>query len=222
MGEFADAGAVTSLAEAKPAESGAEPVEPEAPAVRSPYDVRTRVLRVLPWLLPLAVSVFGLHQLAVPDEVILKYAAYFAVCVVLPGVLLLRSLWRSTGNWAEDAGLGAAAGLAYELIGWAIFTAAGIEDYLIAWPALLLVVFVTSKRLHRYWRIAEPARLPLSWSWAVALFLTYSLVFGVYYFLDTTAVPPNGAGYYHDLVYHLSLVNEAQRSFPVAAAAGLG
>src|SRR5262245_47446780 len=140
MGESADAGAVSSLTEARPDSSG----PPPAARPGGPRTVLRTVLRTVPWVIPLVVGVIGLNRLGVPDAAILKYAAYFAFGVVLPGVLLLRSLWRSTGSWAEDIGLGAAVGLAYELAGWAIFTAAGIADYLIAWPGLVLVVFVTS------------------------------------------------------------------------------
>ncbi|HET6742377.1 MAG TPA: hypothetical protein VFH76_25710 [Kribbella sp.] len=63
---------------------------------------------LLPWLFPSLASIAGLLAIDVPLGAIVRYTFYFFVCVVLPGVLLMRAFWRSTGNWAEDAGLGAA------------------------------------------------------------------------------------------------------------------
>ncbi len=175
---------------------------------------RDPTLRFLPWLIPVTVIAGGLRFLDVQTGQIAVYGLYFLLGVVLPGILLLRALCGSTGSWPEDVGLGAAVGLVYELIGWALFTAIGVEGYLAAWPALVVVVFVAARPLHRYWRIGRPPRVPVAWHWGVALAVTLALLAGLYLGMAATVLPPNGKAFYSDLLYHLSMVNQAVHSVP--------
>jgi hypothetical protein len=171
-------------------------------------------MRFVPWLLPVAAIAAGLNSLDVRAGTIALYGGYFLLCVVLPGVLLMRALCGSTGSWPEDIGIGAAVGFAYELAGWALFTATGQQRYLMAWPALVLVMFVTVRPLHRHWRIGRPPRVPVAWHWCVALVITLAVFLGLYYGPASSGMPPNGVAYYPDLLYNLSLVNAAVRSVP--------
>ena len=180
------------------------------------YFVQARgpVMRFVPWLIPVISIVGGLRFLDVDTGPIVVYGLYFVLCIVLPGVLLMRALCGSTGSWPEDIGLGAAVGVAYELLGWALFTAVGWEGYLGAWPALVLVVFVTARPLHRCWVIGRPPRVPIAWHWGVAIAITIAVLVGLYLGMAGTQVPPNGVAYYPDLLYHLSMVNQAVHSVP--------
>lgn len=182
-------------------------VEPASPA-RSP------LLLLLPWLFPLAATLVGLLTIDVPLGAIARYAAYFAVCVVLPGVLLMRALWRSTGNWPEDVGLGAAVGCAFQLAGWALFTWLGWEQALVVWPLLVLAAFAALPPLRRHWRIAEPAPLPPAWSWVLSgclALLALAVTRGI---MANNPAPPDSISYYPDMLYHLSMVSELVRSVP--------
>ncbi|QNE22832.1 hypothetical protein F1D05_08295 [Kribbella qitaiheensis] len=170
--------------------------------------------RGLPWLVPLLVAVIGLLTVDVPVGAILRYLAYFGLAIVVPGVLILRALWRSTGNWAEDIGLGGAVGGTLQLIGWGLFTALGRQSWLIVWPALVIVAFAAVPGLRHHWRIAEPRPLPLLWTWGLvigAVLLLGGATFGV---MAYHPMPPNGTAYYPDLLYHLSMVNELTRAVP--------
>ncbi|QNE17894.1 hypothetical protein F1D05_08305 [Kribbella qitaiheensis] len=149
-----------------------------------------------------------------PLTAVLRYDGFFVVGVVLPGILVLRVVWRSTGNWAEDAGLGAPVGIVFQLAGWGIFTALGFEHWLVVWPTFLLAAFVVSPRLRRYWRIARPAPLPLSWSWAVAIAIALLTLAAVAGPLSYHLLPTQGTSLYQDLLYHLSMVHELMRSVP--------
>ncbi|MDX6239929.1 MAG: hypothetical protein QOG10_4744 [Kribbellaceae bacterium] len=186
--------------------------------LRALTPARTRVVsgvpRLMPWLIPLVIAVVALHTVDVPVATVARYALYFAGCVVLPGVLLMRAVWRSTGNWAEDVGLGAAVGFGYELAGWALFTALGWQSALVVWPLLVPACFAAVPKLRQNWRIAEPAPLPVLWSWGVALcvaVLVAALGFGT---MADNPLPPAGTFYYPDLLYHLSMVNELVRAVP--------
>ncbi|GAA1586762.1 hypothetical protein GCM10009789_45450 [Kribbella sancticallisti] len=175
----------------------------------------TRCLpRLLPWLLPLLLTIVALLSLDVPLGPIAKYTLYFALAVALPGILILRALWRSTGNWAEDVGLGSAVGATNQLVGWAIFTALGWQGWLAVWPALVLIAFGVVPRLRTYWRIAEPKPLPLFWTWGMAIAAAVLLGGTVLGVMSYHPAPPDGTSYYQDLLYHLSMLTELTRSVP--------
>ncbi|MGW1346977.1 hypothetical protein ACWCOV_38405 [Kribbella sp. NPDC002412] len=170
--------------------------------------------RLLPWLLPFLAAVLGLVAIDVPPGPIVKYGAYFALAIALPGTLLLRAAWRSTGNWAEDLGLGSVVGATWQLIGWALFTALGWQRWLIIWPALVLVTFASVRRLREHWRITQPAPLPILWTWGLAVATTVVLTATTLGVMAFHQLPPEGSSYYQDLLYHLSMVNELMRAVP--------
>ena len=170
--------------------------------------------RLLPWLVPFLVTLIALLSLDVSLGSIAKYGLYFALGVALPGILILRALWRSTGNWAEDFGLGSAVGATYQLVGWAIFTALGWQSWLVVWPVLTLVAFAAVPSLRTYWGIAEPKPLPLLWTWGMVIATTVMLGGTVLGAMKYHPAPPDGTSYYQDLLYHLSMLNELTRSVP--------
>ncbi|MET9316336.1 hypothetical protein ABZX12_31330 [Kribbella sp. NPDC003505] len=169
--------------------------------------------RSLPWLLPILVAAGGFASLGdVGVAPPVKYVVYFAGAIALPGTLLLRAVWRSTGNWAEDLGLGSVVGATWQLIGWALFTAAGLQDWLIVWPALVLIGFAVNGRQH--FRIAEPSPLPIAWTVGLAVSAAVMLGAATFGVMAYHPMPPHGEAYYPDLLYHLSMVHELTRAVP--------
>ncbi|MDX6295310.1 MAG: hypothetical protein QOH50_4385 [Kribbellaceae bacterium] len=170
--------------------------------------------RLVPWLIPVVVAFLGLVSIDVPILDAGRYALYFAACVVLPGVLLMRALWRSTGNWAEDVGLGAVVGVTYQMAGWAVFTALGWQRWLLVWPLFVLVCFAAIPALRRHWRIAQPRPLPLAWTWGLVVAASVMVGGATLGAMAYHPPPPSGTAYYPDLLYHLSMLNELIRSVP--------
>lgn len=173
---MSDRGTATGVAP-EPSREGVSPdsTVPAAPAPpqRGWLGIFRRILfwRILPWLTPALVAAEVLHRSGTPDRDTAVYAVYLAVAIVLPGTLVMRGLFGSRGNWPEDLGLGAAAGMVVQLAGWALAAATGLQLLLPIWPVLVVLPFLLVPRLRRHWRIAAPEPLPLAWSWGVALAL---------------------------------------------------
>lgn len=168
----------------------------------------------LVWLLPAATLYWVLAATGVGDGDILRYSAYFAGCVVLPGVLLLRAFAPGRRTWPEDVGIGIVVGLSFELAGWALFTAAGLQQWLVVWPAAVLVVFAAVPRLRGCWRAQDAPRLPLAWGATLALLLSATLLLFYGGTVSASPVPKYGGDYYQDMFWHLSIVHELGRSVP--------
>jgi hypothetical protein len=172
-----------------------------------------RLSAALPWLVPAVVLVVLLLATGTPAWDVLRYAAYFALAVLLPGTLVHRALRGSRGNLPEDLGLGGATGLLLLLGGWALAAATGLQSLLPVWPLLFVAPFLVVPRLRRHWRIAEPEPLPPAWSWALAGALTL-VVLWLWPAWRLAPLPPADALWYQDLGYHLALVHELTRSMP--------
>lgn len=149
-----------------------------------------------------------------PGVDIAKQVAYVVLGVVAPGTIVHRSLRGPRTTWLADLALGAATGLALELAAWAAFTALHVQQFLWAWPILtvpLLLVRSTRQRV-----LARPSQ---SWGpWlAGALGLACMLMVLLVYrgYMVDYPLPPAGAAYYPDLVWHMGLVHEATRSVPL-------
>ncbi|MCU7729740.1 hypothetical protein ODJ79_38990 [Actinoplanes sp. KI2] len=173
----------------------------------------SRLLSAAPWLIAVVTTVAVLVATGTPPVDILRYAAYFAVAVLLPGTLVHRALRGSRGNLPEDLGLGGATGLVLLLAGWALAAATGLQVLLPGWPLLIIALFLAVPRLRRHWRIADPQPLPATWSWAVAVAIALA-VLSLAPTWRSTPLPPADASWYQDLGYHLALVREMMRSMP--------
>src|SRR3954454_3597972 len=125
--------------------------------VRRPFLL---VLRVLPWLLVLAAWIVALRWQDTPMPDITAYVVYWALTIMLPGMLVHRALRGSRGNWPEDLGLGAITGLVLELAVWAISAAVGAQALLRWWAAPVVLLFLAVPALRRrHWWITEPKPL---------------------------------------------------------------
>ncbi|WP_306213031.1 hypothetical protein [Actinoplanes sp. RD1] len=159
-------------------------------------------------MLAVAVFVVALLLTDVGPAAVARYAAYFAVGVVLPGTLVHRA-FRGSGT----LGLGAATGLLVQLVGWALAAATGLQQVLWCWPLLVILVFVAVPPLRRHWRRPPGPGLPVLWHWAICGVLVLTVGWAASSWV-LVPVPPADASYYPDLLYHLALVHEMTRSMP--------
>ena len=172
----------------------------------------------MPWVLVAAVAVYSLLWVETPGADIARFAAYWVLCLALPGTLVFRALRGSRGNWPEDIGYGAAVGLILEGGVWAAASAVGELAWLRFWPVPLVVAFLAVRPLRRYWRTGERRNgerqpLPVLWSWGIAAAMIVAILW-IAGLLKRLPLPPADASYYPDLLYHLSLVRELMRPMP--------
>ncbi|WP_433826029.1 hypothetical protein ACQP2E_28500 [Actinoplanes sp. CA-015351] len=173
----------------------------------------TDLLRALPWLVVVAVLIGLLTWSNTPGVETLRYAIYWTLGVLVPGVLVFRALRGSRGNLPEDIGFGATAGIAVQLVGWAIFVGAGLESVLWIWPLLVLAVFAGVPKLRRHWRIEDPQPLPLAWSWLIAAVMVLAVAILGLGEWASNPLPPVTHSLFGDVYYHWA--NAAQLSHTI-------
>ncbi|GAA2488077.1 hypothetical protein [Terrabacter carboxydivorans] len=154
-----------------------------------------------------------------PGIDIAKQVAYVVLGVVAPGTIVHRSLRGPRTTWVADLALGAATGLALELAAWAAFTALHLQQALWAWPILTVPLLLVRSTRQRVLARPTPSDSSQSWGpWAgVALGLACMLMVLLVYrgYMVDYPLPPAGAPYYPDLMWHMGLVHEATRSVPL-------
>ncbi|WP_330439460.1 hypothetical protein OHB44_01875 [Micromonospora sp. NBC_00821] len=183
------------------------------PARRPARSLGSAVVATLPWSVLLAALPAAWSYTDVPAVDVLRYVAYWSLAVVLPGTLVHRAVRGGRGNLPEDLGFGAATGLLLELAAWVAAAATGQQHLLRWWPVPLVLAFLAVPRLRRHWRVGTRRPLPLAWHWSVVAVLLLVLLWAVAQW-RLVPLPPVNHGYYQDLLYHLSLVQELTRDLP--------
>jgi hypothetical protein len=172
------------------------------PGERTPSAPLPLLLRALPWVVVGAFLLAALRWAETPTQSLLRYAIYFTVGVLVPGILVFRALRGSRGNLPEDAGFGATTGIAVVLVGWALTVGTGLGDFLWVWPLLVITAFVAVPALRRHWRIAEPEPLPPAWSWLIAGLLMLAIMVLALAVWGTDPLPPVTHSLFGDIYYH--------------------
>jgi hypothetical protein len=183
----------------------------------APRRGHTWPVRWSPFAAAVAVAVALLLGTGTAPLDILRYGAYATLAVALPGTLVYRALRRTPHTFVEDVAMGVAVGLALELGAWAAFSAVHLQNWLVLWPAAVVVPFAAAPGLRRHWRVRGYAETPLGWSWAVAGAVAFFTVYLWSVFLARNPILPtsDGTQQYLDLAYQLSLAGEAKHAFPL-------
>ena len=149
-----------------------------------------------------------------PLDALVRYAAYVAFWVVAPGFVLHRTLRGAQTTWGADISFGAATGMAAGLLAWATYSAVGLQDWLWTWPVLAALPLLSRRARRR--AATRPteytAALPAA---AVALAALAALLQLQRTYFRVWELLPTARPYYSDLLWHMSLANEAMRSFPL-------
>ena len=169
-------------------------------------------LRALPWLVVAAVLLGALLWTGTPEKSLLRYAIYWFAGIQVPGILVFRALRGSRGNLPEDAGFGAATGIAVTLIGWALAVGTGLGGVLWVWPLLVMAAFGAAPGLRQFWRIPEPRPLPAAWSWLIAAVMALAIAFLAFGDWAVNPLPPVTHSLFGDIYYHWANAAELRRT----------
>jgi hypothetical protein len=176
---------------------------------------RAGIVDFIPGALAVVAVLVALVTTTTPLSAIARYAAYILFAVLIPGTLVHRALRGRSALLEADLALGAATGLALELIAWAVFTSLDVQAYLWAWPLLVLVPFIALPRLRHWWRFGhgttERSRVT---SWLLAAAFSYFTLSLAVFNLRTSSLPPRANLYYQDVYWHLSIAAELTRHVP--------
>jgi hypothetical protein len=176
--------------------------------------VPRRGLRLVPGALVLCAVVILLRGADVGLGVQARFAAHVLVVVLVPGVLVWRSLRGGPGPLPVDLVGGATLGYALE-IGWYLLgRAAGFPYLHVVAAGVGIVAFLTVPRLRRYWRGGGRVT-DARWSVSVAV-LCLALVgwAAVTYWAPHGLAWPGSANPYPDMVFHQSLAAELRHHLP--------
>ncbi len=163
----------------------------------------------------LTAAVTALYGVSAPDLIL--FCLYVVLGVGLPGVLLLRLLYRGRRTLAEELALGLALGHAVEVFAYIGARALGVPLLVLAWPIGACALFLTVPRLRRHWTVAPSRRerAPAWWSWFLALLTAYLLAWSAVSFFRLNALTWPALGYsFPDMPFHLALVGELRHHVP--------
>lgn len=173
------------------------------------------VRRLLPAVLTIAVvTIVGIAS-ETPAWAMAWYFLCFLWLIVLPGLLARRVLLGRAEDWIEQLSMGAAVGLLLLLPVWALLTAVGANQLLIAWPLVAIAPFVASPRLRSALLPGTPlGRVPELAQWVLALAATAVILVWGTGFAAGTQLPPGPFAWYPDDYWQLALAAELGQRVP--------
>ncbi|WP_433240110.1 hypothetical protein ACQPYK_33895 [Streptosporangium sp. CA-135522] len=143
------------------------------------------------------------------------FGIYVAFGLVLPGLLLIRVLYRRRRTLVEELALGLALGYALEVLVYIVARAVGLPLLVLVWPVATYVLFAAVPRLRRRWRGGDRPGTPRWWSWSLALIIGYLIAWSAVNFFRKNALtwPALGTSYV-DMPFHLALIGELKHHMP--------
>lgn len=148
-----------------------------------------------------------------PDLDVVRYVLAFVVAVVLPGTLVHRWLRGRPTLLVSDLSLGAATGLALQLLGWFGFTALGLSSWMWLWTVMLVAPFAAVPALRRHAALRPyPQRLPVGVAWATSALAAALIWRSSQSWFAVTPLPLKSLMWYPDDYWHLATAAELQRS----------
>lgn len=160
-----------------------------------------------------AVGVLCFYGVSVRDVAV--FAAYLVLAVLLPGVLLVRALYRRRRTLVEELALGLCLGYALEVFAYIGARAVGVPLLVLAGPAAVYTAFAGVPTLRRHWKGGPRLRAPLWWSCFLTLVAGYLVLWSaVSFFRGNALVWPALANSYLDVPFHLALIGELRHHMP--------
>jgi hypothetical protein len=173
----------------------------------------TRLWRWAPGIVAVVVAYVLLVRYDTPDKDVVLYLVAFTASVLVPGTLVHRWLRGRPDLLVTDLALGAATGLALQLLGWFIFTGLGLSAWMWLWTVVLLVPFAAVPALRRHASLRPyPRRLSGGVAWATSALTVAFLWRTSQSWFAVSPLPLKSLMWYPDDYWHLAAAAELQRS----------
>lgn len=145
---------------------------------------------------------------------VLRYSAYLAFCVTLPGMLVWRALRGNVDGFVADLTFGTGLGLVGSIFAYLPARALGVPLAGLAVPVAALIAFVALPSLATNWQ-SGGAVLPRWWSWGVGAACLLGLAVITRFGLVMEPMTfPDAAYQYVDMPFHLALAGDLRHHFP--------
>ncbi|HEY0484891.1 MAG TPA: hypothetical protein VGD72_01420, partial [Mycobacteriales bacterium] len=152
-----------------------------------------------------------------------RYAAYLAWGVVLPGTLVHRALRGRRVRLSEDLAAGVVVGMALELAVFVVLVATGLQVLLPWWPLLVVVPMLAVPRLRRNWRWGGEPGWTTGQAWALAAIVAAVVLWVAQ--AEWIRYPVRASATWwprSDELYHLAIAGEVRNHIPPTASWVLG
>ncbi|WP_328995967.1 hypothetical protein OG394_15025 [Kribbella sp. NBC_01245] len=145
---------------------------------------------------------------------VVRYSAYLAFCVTLPGMLVWRVLRGNVDGFAADLTFGTGLGLVGSILTYLPARALGVPLAGLAVPVAVIIAFLVLPSLAIHWRSWGPV-LPRWWSWGVGVACLLGLAVVTRFALVMEPMKfPDASYQYVDMPFHLALAGELRHHFP--------
>jgi hypothetical protein len=144
---------------------------------------------------------------------IARFALYWVVCIIVPGMLVTRAIVGVRSTLTEDVAVGALVGLALESVAFVALDAIGAHAAIRWWWLPTIVAFMAVPQLRRCWTEKPACRSTVGSAWSLAAMSMIGVVIATSTLRARPLSPAPSAPYVDDL-FHLSLVNELMREGP--------
>jgi hypothetical protein len=156
-----------------------------------------------------------LRHFGVPVIEMAAFGAYMAVCLAMPGVLLIRALYGGTRTLAEEIALGLALGYVIEIFTYIAARAVGVPLLVLVWPVTTCLAFVAFPGLRGHWKGGPRPGVPVWWPWFLAMMVAYVLAWGAFTFFRVNALTwPQMGTTHQDMPFNLALIAELKHHMP--------
>ena len=159
-----------------------------------------------------ASAVLILHGVDLTDVV--RYAGYVLGYLLVPGFLVSRALFGSWRTWLAEAFMAVCVSVALQLGAWAVTVGTGAPELLRFWPLVTFLVFLVPA-FRRRLRVGVRGGLRTGEQLVVTASLLSVLVVTHRALFAQLPLPGQGRTIYQDMLWHLGLVHEARRAFPL-------
>lgn len=149
-----------------------------------------------------------------PPELI-RFGAYLLGVVVLPGTLIWRALRGTPRSLFEDLACGAVLGYALEIGVYIIVRWLNVPLLILAWPAVVLILFLAVPKLRGHVRPIRQESVPPVFSWFIAALVAIMILWlSISYFRTHPLSGPIAAFPYIDITYQLALAADVKHHMP--------